>query len=330
MKVTINDIARLAGVSKATVSRVLNQSKPVSKTAQESVLKVIEQTGYRPSPTARGLSLKRSNLIGIVIPDLSNPVFAEIISGIESIMRDTEFALVIAATDFDEDKKKDQVQMLLNRNIDGLILISDQEHDTKASLGIDETPFVMIGTDTIDKDVPVIKIDNRQAVRAIIQLFVDNKRKKIAMIRGPLNDLQSGKARYAAYEEKMKAMNQFDESLVVSGNYRFEDGYQCMKALLGQDNHIDAVFCANDFMAIGAMRYALERGYKVPEDIAFIGFDDVDLSRMVTPSLTTVKQPFFEKGVLAGQVLMESIKGSVVNPLMVYELPYEIIIRESL
>lgn len=331
MKVTINEIARLAGVSKATVSRVLNDSKPVSEDIKKRVMEVIESTNFKPSAVARSLSLQKSHLIGIIIPDLSNPVFSRIIAGIESYIRNLDYSLLITATDFDIDMKIQHIQILKDKGVDGLILVTDHGNDAFYQAMIDfGKPIIMIGSDSAVDIIPVVKIDNYKASSEATQYLIDLGHKHIGMIRGPLDDPQSGLERFHGYRDTLKKADLYDENLVVEGWYSFDDGFEGMEQLLQTKQEISAVFCACDLMAVGAMKCAMEHGIEVPKQLSVMGFDDVDIARMYSPSLSTVRQPFEEKGRLSIMTLVKMIEGRDDNLTFHSEiLPHEIIIRDS-
>ncbi len=334
MKITIKDIADRAGVSKATVSRVLNNSKPVSEDVRNKVLKVIEKTNFKPNAVARSLSLKKSHLIGIILPDLSNPVFSRIISGIENYIRDKDYSLLITATDFNADMKIQHIRILKDKGVDGLILVTDHGNDEfHEELLNFKKPVVMIGSDSAIETIPVVKIDNYRAASEATQYLLDLGHQRIAMIRGPLTDPHSGMERYEGFKNTMESKGLFNPDLIVEGWYSFDDGYKGMTSLLKQKNAPSAVFCACDLLAIGAMKCALEQGYRVPEEIAFIGFDDVEMSRMYNPSLSTIRQPFEEKGKLAVRQLIEMLErpAGEVNPELMksHTLTHRLIVRQS-
>lgn len=331
VKITINEIAKRAVVSKATVSRVLNNSKPVSDEIRSRVLAVIEDTNFKPNAVARSLSLRKSHLIGIIIPDLSNPVFSRIISGIESQIRNLDYSLLITATDFDIDMKIQHIHILKDKGVDGLILVTDHGNEQFFQAMLDfEKPIVMIGSESYVKTIPVVRIDNYSAAKEATEYLLSLGHKQIGMVRGPLTDPQSGLERFFGYRDAMVAAGYYDESLVAEGWYSFVDGYRAMELLLSKKKAVTAVFCACDLMAIGAIRYATEQRINVPEEISVIGFDDVDVARMYAPSLTTIKQPFEESGELAIDELIEMIENKdrpIKNSHHI--LKHQLVVRES-
>lgn len=331
MKITIKEIAEKAGVSKATVSRVLNNSKPVNDDIKKRVLEVIESTNFKPNAVARSLSMKKSHLIGIIIPDLSNPVFSRIISGIEADIRNRDYSLLITATDFNIDMKIQHIQILKDKGVDGLILVTDHGNEAFFDAMLDfKKPIIMIGSDSTVEAIPTIKIDNYKASCEATQFLIKSGYKNIGMIRGPLTDPHSGFERFMGFRDTMMRADLYDEKRTVEGWYSFDDGYKGMKKLLNACPTIDAVYCACDLMAVGAMKFATESGLRIPEDIGFLGFDDVDIARMYTPSLSTVKQPFEQKGKLAIETLIDMIENKEAHkPVANQVLSHELIIRES-
>ena len=331
MKITINEIAKRAGVSKATVSRVLNNSKPVSEDIKNRVLSVIQDTNFKPNAVARSLSLKKSHLIGIIIPDLSNPVFSRIIAGIESYIRNLDYSLLITATDFDIEMKIQHIHILKDKGVDGLILVTDHGNSEfyQAMLAF-EKPIIMIGSESYIDTIPVVRIDNYKAACEATQYLIDLGHEKIGMIRGPLTDPQSGKERYDGYKDTLIKAGLFEENLIAEGWYSFDDGYHGMEMLLSKSHRVTAVFCACDLMAVGAMKYANEQGISVPSELSVLGFDDVEIARMYSPSLTTVKQPFEENGRLAIETLVQMMEDAEHRAPFKHQIvKHQLVVRES-
>lgn len=331
VKITIKEIAERAGVSKATVSRVLNNSKPVGEDVRKRVMDVINSTNFKPNAVARSLSLKKSHLIGIIIPDLSNPVFSRIISGIESTIRNLDYSLLITATDFNVDMKIQHMQILKDKGIDGLILVTDHGNETFFEAMLDfKKPIVMIGSDSSVDSIPVVKINNYRAACEATEYLLGLGHTKIGMIRGPLSDPHSGYERFMGFRDTMMKAGLFDESRVAEGWYSFDDGYKGLSKIFRVNPDITALFCACDLMAVGAMKLATERGLEVPKDLSVLGFDDVEIARMYNPSLSTVRQPFEEKGKLSIETLIKMIEDKdSYKPFTSHILSHELIIRES-
>lgn len=312
MKITINEVAKRANVSKSTVSRVINNTKPVSEEVRKRVLAVIKSTNFKPNATARSLSLKKSHLIGLILPDLSNTVFSRVISGIETFMRDKDYHLLITATDFNIDMKIEHIQILKDKGVDGLILVTDHGNEEFYQAMLDfKKPIIMIGSDSTIDSIPVVKIDNYKAAADATNYLLELGHNKIGMIRGPLIDPQSGKERFEGYRDTLLEKELYNELFVMEGWYSFDDGYDCMTKILLKDVRPTAIFCACDLMAVGAMKCAMDRGYKIPEQISFLGFDDVDIARMYNPALSTIRQPFEEIGKIAIKELIMMIENKL-------------------
>ncbi len=306
MKITINEIAKKAGVSKATVSRVLNNSKPVNEVLRTKVLKVIEETNFRPNALARGLSLNKTRIIGVIIPELANPVFSRIISGIETITRSKNYSLMITATDFDIDVEISHINLFKDKGVEGLILLTDIVNDElQMALTSFNKPIVMIGSDCCSDKIPNVTIDNFKAAYEATQYLINLNHRSIAMIRGPLTDRYSGNLRFEGFKKALEENHLFTESLVKVGKYSFEHGYQAMTQLLSENKMPTAVFCANDLMAIGALKCASDNEIKVPDQLSIIGFDDIEIAAMYTPALSTVHQPFEDEKIL--QMLFQTV-----------------------
>lgn len=335
MKLTIKEIAEAAGVSKATVSRVLNDSNAVSEETRKKVLEIIKETNFRPNSVARSLSLKKSHLIGIILPDLSNPVFSKIIAGAESYIRNKDYSLLITATDFDIDMKIEHINIMKDKGVDGLILVTDHgSEEFHKTLVEFEKPIIMIGSDSSLPSIPTIKIDNYKASQDAVQYLIDIGHKKIGMIRGPLSDYHSGKQRFLGYRDKLNCYGYYSEEFVKEGWYTFDDGYSAMESFIKKGHLPTAIFCASDLLAIGAIKCCIENGINVPDEISFVGFDDVDIARMYNPSLTTIRQPFEEQGDLAIRIMIDMIENKSIIPddednRFTTSMKYQLIIRES-
>lgn len=329
MKLTIKDIAKLAGVSKATVSRVLNNSKPVSPEVKKKVMKVIEENDYQPSHIARSLSKKETKLIGMIIPDISNSVFAKITEGVEREATLLGYNVLLCTSRYSLDLELDYLNVMRDKQVDGIIyhgfMISEMIADKLVSL---KKPVVSIGIGFENHDIPVIMINNKDAAYEATKHLIDKGHKEIAMIHGPLADPYAGKLRYDGYTQALNEIGvEVNENLLAEGNYKLKHGYKAMEKIFESDVKPTGVFCANDAMAIGAMKCIIDRGYEIPEDIAVIGFDDIDIAEIYSPSLTTIAQPFEEKGEAALKLLINMMKHEDVEKPEVHE--HKLIKRES-
>ncbi len=313
---TIADIAKEAGVSKATVSRVLNERpEGVGAETRSRVKSVIEKLDFEPCGVARGLATGKSRSIGLVIPDVADPFAPLLIRGIEDALRSRTYGLFLCDSDRDIAKEKEHVRMLLEKRVDGVILNSTiSDCDCQLDL-LDKrsVPYVLL--DRIIEARPSgagVFVDNRKGARMAAELLLDGGSRRLLFINGP-EELSVSKLRKAGVADAYLARG-IDPSSVLygTGDYSVASGERVTGACLGSAGGkpgFDAVFAANDMMAIGAMRVLKRRGLRVPADVEVVGFDDVEPARLVEPALTTVAQPAFDMGRESALMLLRLIDG---------------------
>lgn len=306
---TILDIARESGVSKSTVSRVLNGQGHVSEEARKRVLEAVQRLDYTPNGLARGLSGRRTGMVGFVLSDISNPFFPEIARGVEDVARSLGYTVFLANTDGELEREEEAVRLLVERRVDGVIFGSVTE-DTRclprlAEIGI---PFVLAGRSTRDPHLDCVVVDNVTGGRLAAEHLIGLGHSRIAFIGGPPKVLASVE-RYEGFRQAMRAAGLAeDPSRVCWADFRYEGGYRQARSLLRSSRRRPtAIFAANDQMAIGAVDAALDLGLRVPEDVAVVGFDDIPAARLRTIQLTTVAQPKYDIGSLAMRLLAQRI-----------------------
>ncbi|HYF92550.1 MAG TPA: LacI family DNA-binding transcriptional regulator [Symbiobacteriaceae bacterium] len=314
-KVTIEDVARLAHVSRATVSRVLNEHPNISDDVRKRVLKVMEETGYRPNTVARSLAGKRSTNIGVAVfglhPNyLAHGVFQEAIMGIQEVLTDSDYDLLLYSSHGHADDKFCR-QILAKAQVDGLVVMGElvaPEH-LQVLIG-GGLPVVTVGR----KDgppVPYVSVDNIRGAHLAAEHLIRLGHRRIGIIRG-VPGLQPGVDRLMGYQRALEGNGiAYDPTLVVVGVDKVQ-GRAAMEQLLSLPEPPTAVFGISDPATIGAMEYAQERGFRVPDDVAFVGFDDIQAAGMVSPALTTVRQPKAELGRQAARVLLGMIGGQTM------------------
>lgn len=312
MKVTIKDIAQMAGVSKATVSRVLNDSKPVSSEIRDKVMRVIEETGYKPSALARGLATKETHLIGVIIPDVANPIFSELVKGMEEEANNTNYNVLLCNTYLDHEKEMRYLNILKDKEVDGIIfLTTDETEDQTTFFKSFGKPVVTVDRRFKQLAIPSVGVNDFKASYDAVNYLINLSHEKIAMVRAPFDDQSHGYDRYNGYLKAMEDHNlTVDKNWIVEGNFTVNDGYEAMGRLLASKNPPTAVFFANDMMAVGGIRCIVDSGLRVPDDISVIGFDDIPIASIFIPSLTTVKQPTFDIGRKAMEKLIHMINGN--------------------
>jgi len=332
MAMTIGDIAKLAGVSRSTVSGVLNNSPTVSKKTQKRVLAIIEQYNYKPNEIARALALNHTGLIGLVVKDISNPLYSKIALGVEEVCDENGYSMIISNTHVDWKRQVKNINILKRRRVDGLIIFPLQRgYDLRDfnELIIEKYPFVLLA-EIPDVAADVVRADDETGAYNATTHLIKQGRKKIAYISGPDTTFASIR-RLSGYKKALMDNNlQFVNKFVRKGGWRLDDGYKAGLNLLKCDIECpDGVFCYNDSVAIGLIRVLTERGKNVPNDLAVIGFDDSGVSSFLETSLTTIAQPTKKIGQLAANVLLKRIRNKKNLPLQKFLVETQLIIRET-
>lgn len=306
--VTIKDVAKFAGVSVSTVSRVLNDSGYVDKTTEEKVVAAIRQLNYKPNQVARGLVSKKTKTLGLVLPDITNPFFPELARGAEDEASKYGYNIMLCNSDWDIDKEKMYLNILQEKCVDGIILVGSRLNDSFLGNLINslETPVVLLDRSS-QLDIHSISSNNVLGAYQATKHLIEQGYHTIAHISGPQLS-PSAQQRLKGYRLALEEYSiTYDDVLVTEGNYRISGGNVAMKRLLRLAAVPDAVFCANDLMAIGALEVLQEESIRVPEQVALVGYDGISLSKYVYPKLTTVIQPTYQMGTTAVQLILESI-----------------------
>ncbi|MFD2370862.1 catabolite control protein A [Brevibacillus sp. GCM10020057] len=330
MPVTIYDVAREAGVSMATVSRVVNGNPNVKPLTRKKVLAAIERLGYRPNAVARGLASKKTTTVGVIIPDVSSLFFSELARGIEDIATMYKYNIILCNSDQRMEKELQLINTLLEKQVDGLLFMGAEiKEDHLQALTSTSVPTVLAATRDADNVLPSVSIDHFQAGYDATRALLDRGHKRIAMITGPLNDPLSGLMRFEGYKKALvDAGIGLLEELVASGNFFYESGLSLTKQFLQLPEPPTAIFAANDEMAIGAIHAIQDSGLNVPGDIEVIGHDNIRLVEMVRPRLTSVVQPMYDIGAVAMRLLTKYMNNEHVEEHVVM-LPHRIEYRES-
>mgnify|MGYP001011240683 CR=1 FL=1 len=325
---TISDVAKAAGVSVATVSRVINGIANVSPETTAKVTKAIQELDYRPNLLGRNLRRTKSERILVLLPNISNPFYSEIVKGIEDVANRNGYSIMLCNTDSDIKREKKYIKMLKTRLADGAILMASEiscEELTELAKEVS-----MVQCCEYKEGIPVshVSIDNEKAAYKATKHLISLGHRKIAFI-GANNQFLSSNLREKGY---LRALS--DEGIepnpdyLCYGDYSYKSGLRNMKKLLNLQERPTAVFCVSDVMAIGAIRLAMEENLKIPEDLAVCGFDNIHFSWMFTPSVTTIAQPMYDLGCTAMDALIRIIEGKS-SEVIHYFLEYELIIRES-
>ena len=302
-KYTIKDIAKMAGVGVGTVSRVINNHPNVKADTKNKVLKVIEKVNYKPNELARDLKRKKNNVIGILIAGYPNPFFDDVICGIDRELKKENLTSLIHYTELEDFKVA--VSTLIDYEVKGIIYLGGKSKDNLNGIKI---PLVLAST-TIDNSYSdkfhMVTINDRKAAYESVKFLIDTGCKKIGIIISNYED-ELALQRVEGYKDAIEEAK-LDYEIICEGEYTAKGGYEGAKEMFLQERP-DAIFAISDLMAIGAARYVLERGYKIPKDLSIIGFDGIEESQYYYPSITTIEQPRKLMGEMAAKLLIDDIK----------------------
>lgn len=305
---TILDVARRAKVSIATVSRVMNNSPhKVNQSTRERILEAIRELDYRPNALAKGLLMKKTMTIGIIIPDISNTYYAEIVRGIQDVADQSGYAVMLQNTDRKQERIINYIYLLREKLADGIIFSGGIIHgyETLSTLKELRERVVVIGRHEVD--FPAVRVDNIGGATEATQHLIDLGHKRIGFIGGPERSTTAIDRLTGCKSALAQNSYPIDGSLIKRGNLTPQSGYLAAKELLEQSGKITAIFAANDQMAFGAINAAKELGLNVPDDLSVVGFDNIPLSSYFEPPLTTVEIPVYDVGVAAMRMLIDVI-----------------------
>jgi DNA-binding LacI/PurR family transcriptional regulator len=326
---TILDVAKLAGVSTATVSRVINLPETVRNETREKVTRAMKICNYKYNALARGFVTKQSNTIGLIIPTINNPVFAESTSGVQDYANQRKIQVILGNTYYSDEQEKNLVQTLREKQVDGLIITSTNPKGAIIKSLTDEGfPFVLLYSTVRKGSVSAVGIDNYQGGYQATDHLVKLGHERIGMVAGSFAISDRSFHRWHGYRQCLKNHNiAYDKALLAQTDYSLTSGRDSMKKMLSFKKPPTAVFCSNDFLALGAMKGARELGLDLPEDLSIVGFDDIPIASYVIPELTTIHQPAYEMGKLGAELLFHCIQKQTKSVQLM--LDSSLIIRES-
>lgn len=326
---TIEDVAQAAGVSIATVSRVLNASTPVHPDTARRVQDAIAKLNYIPSSAARMLASRKTQTIGLLLPEISGTFFQPMLKGIEAGVREAGYDLLIFTTQNRGDEKR-HPRPLGEQNTDGLIVFTGSlEEEELARLHRLNFPVVLLHqSPPKDMQIPVITIENKSGAQSLVEHLIEvHNCRRIAFLQGPEGH-EDSEWRERGYREALEQHNiPFEASLVASGGFDEDEARAAVENWLFEGVELDAIFCGDDDAAIGVITALQRAGKRVPQDVAVVGFDDVPVARFLMPPLTTVRAPIEQIGQQAVSELVALIRGEHIAEVVL--LPVELVIRES-
>ena len=329
---TLRDVAEMAGVHAATASRALNPRtrRLVNADTAKRVLRAAESLGYQPNPIARSLKTARSNTIGLVIPDLTNPLFPPIVRGIEDVLGPAGFSAWIVNTDNDPEREKAQIESLRSRQVEGLIVATARlDHPLLQKLNDQGVKMVLVNRRVEGAEIASVTADDPTGVALAVQHLADLGHRRIAHLAGP-ESTSTGLVRSRAFRHAVRDHGlDHDPALVVGCDYwTEEEGARALRTLLDRGTDFTAVVAGNDLIALGCYDVFAERDISCPDDMSVVGFNDMPFLDKLRPPLTTVRVPHYDIGVEAARMLLETIEEPDRHPRSVL-LPLSLVVRQS-
>lgn len=330
MATSIKDVAKMAGVSIATVSRVLNDIDVVNEDTKEKVLNAIKELGYRPNIIARSLKTQRTKTIGILIPDISSQFYPEIVRGAEDVANIYDYNVILCNSDFDVEKEKEYLRVLREKMVDGVIYMSSSLNDEILDL-INELDLKTILVETKDSQglFPSVTIDNVTATYEGTKYLIERGLKKLAFIGVDSSTTNAWGERYIGFEKALKeAKISVDKNLVHFDTLKVKSGIEGAEQFVDSKKKFEAIVCASDEIAMGAINTLRENGIKVPEDVSVIGFNNNYAASIFYPKITTISQPSYDMGSVAMRMLIKLLNKKELGERH-FVLGHELIKRDS-
>lgn len=327
----IQEVAKRAKVSTATVSRIINHNPTVDPRLAKRVWKVIDQSGYRPNIQARSLVSGRSHILGLVVSEITNPFFPEIVQAFESMAVENGYEILLVSTVHDPKRMDVSVRRMTERRVDGVAVMTfGMEELLLEDPVFKDVPLVFVDVGPDRPRVSNIRIDYQHGIRQAVQHLAAMRHERIAFISGPLR-LKSAMSRRHAFEHAMREIHlTAHESLIIEGDHTLEGGARAMRSLIGNRQRPTAVLCSNDMTALGVMRTCYEKSLSIPKDLSVIGFDDIKFAQFVLPPLTTVRMSQTELAGIAFRALLTELERSKATEHGTeYLLETSLVLRDS-
>jgi LacI family transcriptional regulator len=329
-KVTIRDIAEMVGVHHSTVSRALSPAKrgKISPAVVDKVEKAAKKLGYYPNLVASSLKHNRSFAVGVLIPDLMNPIFPPIIRGIQDAAESAGYTVITANTDDDEIKEQNALRMMRSRAIDGVIFTTARREDPIVEQCIDnEVPFVLVNRTADREGLNAVILDEDFGIRSVVDYLVGMGHRNIVHVAGPQHT-STGFHRAKAFSDCLRIHSLPADRIEYANRFTIDEGRQALDRLFAKGRDFTAVVAGNDLLALGCMDAARAEGLSVPADLSVTGYDDMLFLERMSPALTTVRVPKYEMGAQAARTLLEMIDGTSNSPVVLRMQP-QLIVRDS-
>ncbi|MFC7373125.1 LacI family DNA-binding transcriptional regulator [Fictibacillus iocasae] len=331
MNPTIKDVAKKANVSIATVSRILNGLPGYSEDTKKKVTAAIADLGYQPNAVARGLINRRTQTIGVLFPNVSGMLSSEVLEGVERAAHEAGFSVIVCNTASSGSRTLKYLRLLQEKRVDGVIFASEDIKDEYAEIFKEmNVPVVLVSTASQKHNLPFVRVNDFEGAYRATEYLIHRGHRQIGMIGGSNYDPIAGVPRMEGFKAALTkhSLPFIDKMLVTNEGYRFNDGQQSLPKLLHQFPEMTAVFAASDELAIGAMSAAHQLRISVPDQLSIIGYDNLKISEMCYPPLTTVSQPLVKMGEKAGEMLTALIKEKELEAKSMY-LPFTIVERQT-
>ncbi|MCD7035194.1 LacI family transcriptional regulator [Metabacillus sp. GX 13764] len=326
MKPTIKDVAREAGVSVATVSRIVNGLPGYSEGTRKKVAEVIASLGYKPNAVARNLVNRKTNTIGVLLPQVSSSFSAKLLHGIEEEAHIHQYSVIICNTDSNGKRTMDYLNLLREKQVEGILFASEARIDQYEE-EILALKIPVLAVDAYSENIPYLKVNDQEAAYAAAEYLIKMGHQNIGMISGTKEDPISGAPRVAGFLQALADHGIMPEpNLIEYGDFGFKSGYEAITRLIEKNPFLTAIFAASDEMALGIFSYCYEKGIHVPDELSVIGYDDTEMAEMAVPPLTTIHQPIQEMGAEAVRKLITLIQE---EPVESKYMPYFIKERKS-
>jgi LacI family transcriptional regulator len=333
---TITQVALASNVSTQTVSRVINNRPDVAPETRERVLATIEKIGYQPSALARRLKYGRTNTIGFILPDISNPFFSNAIKAAYNFIKNSEYShyeLLFYSTDGQPEREKKALDLFVARQMEGIIIASSASDEIiehiRMILNNKEIVIVAVDNQLGDLNIDLVTSDNFLGAHRLTTHLIELGHRSIAVITGPPNE-SSSKERLEGYKAALKDHEiAFDEKIALVGDWTKDSGITATERMLQLKSKPTAIFGFNNSLSMGALSVLKARGIKVPENVALVSFDDVEYGDLLNPALTTTSTSWYELGRVSASLLLDRIANGNLKPKQYIKLPMELIIRES-
>ncbi|WZL72096.1 LacI family DNA-binding transcriptional regulator [Clostridiaceae bacterium 35-E11] len=327
MNVTIKDIAKKTGVSYTTVSRALNGKPGVNQATMERILEEAKKMGYQPNAIARGLVTKHTNTLGLIIPDITNPFFPTIASGVEEAASKNGYNVFLCNTNWNKEKERAYLRLLQERRVDGIIIKSTSDNNDLHEYIT--TPTVLLDSRSDEGKYSSVETDNMRGGFLATKHLIELGYKRIAYIGGHANS-HSNTTRLEGYKQALRKFHlEIDEEIILYGDFKMKSGYQLIEKLLKSDNPPDAAFAGNDFMALGVLHCVQVFGLNIPRDFGVVGFDNIPFAQLPQVQLTTINQPTYYMGKSALELLLEEINCGSEKMVKRVILEPDIVIRNT-